>query len=169
MSKIFENRKGSHTGLCQLLNLFYEELFGNRIQLISMCNCYLRAQLSNTNKLLKKHDSSDKPSIPPTKQFEKVYKETVDVIESTFKKAISLCFTEFSSISEPILSVKELNELVILYKTKLPSHYNLMKSYLGFDIKEKKTENHHLVTSDYYDRLIFYQFLSLRNSQKLIS
>ena len=67
-------------------------------------------------------------------------------------------FTEFTAISKPILSVNDINTLVSTYKTKLPSHYSMMKSTLGISEKESKTKNNHLVTSGYYDRLIFYQF-----------
>ena len=48
----------------------------------------------------------------------------------------------------------------------------MMKVTLGIDKKEALTKNHHLVQSGYYDRLIFYQFLSqarVRNPQYLIS
>ena len=38
--KIFENRKTNSIGLNKLLNVFYEELFGDCVQLLSLCNCY---------------------------------------------------------------------------------------------------------------------------------
>ena len=54
----FDNRKKNSEGLNQLLNMFYEELFGDRVQLLSLTNCYLRAQLSNTTTLMKINNSS---------------------------------------------------------------------------------------------------------------
>ena len=60
------------------------------------------------------------------------------MIENVFDKAINSCFSDFSAISKPIVSVQEINSLVQAYKTNLPKHYNMMKVTLGIDKKLKK-------------------------------
>ena len=154
---MFDNRKTNSNGLLQLLNMFYEELFGDRVQLSSLCNCCLRAQSSHTTTLLKKNNSSTAPVCHPEIQLpNNALKETIYLIEEAFDKAIKSCFTDFTAISEPILSVQEMNTLANTYKTKLPSHYNMMKITLGIDKKISLTKNHHLVTSGYYDCKVMY-------------
>ena len=51
-------------------------------------------------------------------------------------------------------------------------HHYMMKQMLGIDKKSRLAKNHHLVATGYYDRLIFFNFLTLsqlRNPQSCIN
>ena len=86
--KIFENRKTNSIGLNKLLNVFYEELFGDCVQLLSLCNCYLRSQLSNSTALIKKATSSTQPLPQQSSQLsQNAFQAIIKIIESTFDKA----------------------------------------------------------------------------------
>ena len=51
-------------------------------------------------------------------------------------------------------------KLVVLYKTKLPQHYTINKYLYGFHKKELMQKNKHLALSGFYDRLLFYHYLT---------
>ena len=70
------------------------------------------------------------------------------------------CYSSFRSITEPIVSKSQLNDLVMEYKTSLPSHYKQMNILFGYNLKENMLRRHHLKESGYYTRLLFFQLLS---------
>ena len=149
LSTIFDNRRTKSQVLLQLVNLFYEELFGDRVQILALCNCYYRTMFNIARSILKKTEKT-------TNMIEKIefvneanLKLLLDTIESKFSDAINECFTTFSDISSPILSVSDIDELIELYKTQLPLHYRTMSRILGIDQKQNVTRNLHLVQSGY--------------------
>ena len=89
------------------------------------------------------------------------FTSVMERIDAEFKKAIMDCYENFHSFVEPIVSGESTLQMMEYYKKALPNHYNMMKSMLEFDKKESLTENKHLVEQGYYDKRIFYQFLSL--------
>ena len=142
----------------QLVNVFCAELFGDRIQLAGLLNCYFRAMLSfrtSQHNQLKSSSSFTSASIKSHS-----IKPLLNKIESTFSSAIKNCYNSFCPISEPIVKASAIDKLIDEYKMTLPSHYETMRSILGFDKKVNLVKNLHLVENGYYDCLIFYQFLS---------
>ena len=115
---------------------------------------------NNTRSILKKTENTNNMIEKIEFVNEANLKLLLDTIESKFSDAINECFTTFSDISSPILSVSDIDELIELYKTQLPLHYRTMSRILGIDQKQNVTRNLHLVQSGYYDRMIFYNFLS---------
>ena len=91
---------------------------------------------------------------------DKDYLTVNKIIDEVFGKAINECFHDFSEITMPLLTRYHINEMIALYKSKLTNHYNQMRNMLGFDNKATKSRNQHLVETSYYDRLIFYQYLT---------
>ena len=81
-------------------------------------------------------------------------------IDKTFQDAISECFTEFSSITSLIITREVINSLVHLYISYVPEYYQLMQKLFGFDKKVVMKKNDHLKNTRYYDRLLFYHYLS---------
>ena len=92
-------------------------------------------------------------------------------IDDVFKKGITKCYTKFNDLREPIISEKDIRVLMNRYMETLPNHYNTLKNMLEFDKKESLSKNSHLLSMKYYDKLIFYKFLSLarvKNTQNCI-
>ena len=50
--------------------------------------------------------------------------------------------------------------MVGMYKEELTDHYELNKRLLGFHLKERIDRNNHLAQYGYYDRILFYHYLS---------
>ena len=125
----FKNRQKTETGLFQLLNVLSDELFGDRIQLAGLLNCYYRIMLilqtSQHNKLLSSPISTCisiiDPSIAPL----------LERIESTFKSAIKSCFDSFSVISEPIVPSSAINKLIDLYSRPIRNSFRLSAALLS--------------------------------------
>ena len=100
------------------------------------------------------------------------YEYVNSVIEEKFYSAIEKCYKDFSKITQPILSRDEVNELVSLYKTHLKQHYDLQMDMFDFHKKMDMARNKHLKDLGYYDRLVFYHYLTqerIRFNQILIS
>ena len=85
----------------------------------------------------------------------------VDKVDNIFKQALNSTYCEFSVLGDPIVASSQVDELILDYKTTLRPHYLMMKKLLGINKKEKYTKNDHLIKSGYYDRLIFFNFLTL--------
>ena len=142
-------------------------------------------KLATTNLLLKYYtvDSKRKSSqtnnnsivISPssTINFDRVaYNHVNDIIEDTFYNAIEKCYKSFCKITQPLLSRHDIDKLVSLYKTYLTSHYNLQMEMMGYTQKLQLSRNKHLKDAGYYDRLVFYLYLSqerVRFNQSLTS
>ena len=57
-------------------------------------------------------------------------------------------------------SLKEVDDLISEYKKQFPEHYNIMSALMGIEDKTKlKNRNGHLISTNYYDRMLFYQYL----------
>ena len=61
------------------------------------------------------------------------YEYVNSIIENRFEKSIYECYSDLSTVTEPILSLTNLIELVDLYKNKLPKHYECMIILFGFN------------------------------------
>ena len=56
-----------------------------------------------------------------------------DIAEQTFKKAIKICFHDFSTIIETLLTRAEVEFLVDAYKNNLADHFNFIMIMLSFE------------------------------------
>ena len=88
------------------------------------------------------------------------YKMVNATIENTFEEAMMKCYNDFTAITTPLLSCSQIDYLVSLYKTCLPEHYECSMIMLGYNKKVNMHKNKHLIESGYYDRIVFYQYLS---------
>ena len=69
------------------------------------------------------------------------------------------------------MSENEIKKLIMIYKTRLPNHYEVMAEFYNFSHRMRKIRNVHLLHTGFYDRKIFFEFLSqirVANNQKLI-
>ena len=154
----FFNKYKRENELEKLLHWIYLELYGDEFQIFFTVSRYYAAIIRKKQYLLSLTNKN-------TIQINDIYlngptfKEVLTQIDTTFKDVIQKCYTTFCIISQPILSTKTINELIDLYMLKLPQHYNLMKTLLGYDKKEKMTKNLHLTKTGYYNKILFYQFL----------
>ena len=127
----FENKKKTELGLSQLVNIFEVELHGDRAQLAALSNFYFRSMLNFCASQLARVQSSNKTKNTSIK--DKKVQPLHDSIEKKFNAAIIDCCKSFSSISEPIVPIKDVNLLVEEHKSSLPEHYNSMMHFMGFD------------------------------------
>lgn len=138
--------------------MLFDECFGDRLQCTFLVIAYYQAQKKqkqNGLKLFLQRIESNPSVTLEGDDFEFVLVE----INKAFENAMQSCYIDFESITEPLLTREQILHLLQIYKNKLPNHYNLMKQLLGFHQKVNKQRNIHLKESQYYDRIIFYQFL----------
>ena len=91
---------------------------------------------------------------------EETYKFVNNKIETAFENAMLACYTDFSEITQPLLSRDTINDLVALYKQYLPQHYECSMIMLGYNRKITLNKYHHLQQTGFYDRIVFYQYLT---------
>ena len=138
--------------------MLFDKCFGDRIQAQLLVIALYQAKNKIKQSQMKKLISSIE-HVQPILLYNGSFKELMNEIDNVFKKEMMNCYSSFNSITEPILSRTQVMKLVSKYKTSLPHHYKLMKEVLGFHLKENQKRNIHLHESNYYDRLLFYQFL----------
>ena len=164
--------KTSKREIYLIFHLLYHEAYGDLGQCHSLKDDYNRSviklQTKEIKSLTEKFNEVNQMTEPFTgDKFILVLKE----IDETFKSACIQCYSEFNSFNEPIVPQNKMKELMTYYMNTLPSYHKLLSQILTFDKKKKKKKNKHLVDKNYYDLLIFYQFLSLariRNSQMCV-
>ena len=61
------------------------------------------------------------------------YKFVNEHIDSCFENALKSCYTDFSEITQALISCETIQSLVSLYKQYLPMHYNYLMAMFGFD------------------------------------
>ena len=169
----FNNRKKTNIGLVSLLNAMYFEMYGDRLQCTFLIACFYRTQLKQKQLDIKQMSASDSNKDDKEQVlFEgEKYHDLISAIDVTFKQAIIQTYTSFCVLGEPLVSSLEINVLVDRFKNEMKLHHYMMKSILGIDKKERLLKNTHLVSTGYYDRMIFFNFLTLtrlRNPQSCI-
>ena len=171
----FNNRKKNNVGLVSLLNAMYYEMYGDRFQCMFLVSCFYRTQLKQKQLDMKQLISSNQDNKEDSEQtlFEgDRYHDLISTIDLTFKRAIISTYTSFCVLGEPLVSAMQINVLVDRFKREMNVHHFMMKKILGIDKKERLIRNKHLVDTGYYDRMIFYNFLTLtrlRNPQSCIN
>ena len=81
-------------------------------------------------------------------------KDMLNQVQNVFQNVISSCFTSFSNIHSPIISIKEVDDLICACKTNLPRHYRLMMRLLDFDSKivlASCPDSHSMYTNSRFD------------------
>ena len=137
VKKMFLNYRRDETKLLGLLGFLYEEVFGDALQMMMLVSRYysgLNAGCKESfNQIKKVMDISE-----PVLLIGDRYKYVLDKIDDVFKLEIRSCYNSFKSVTQPLLSTEQVNSLVLVYKSKLPHHYALMKEMFGFDLKENQ-------------------------------
>ena len=154
----FKNKFKNETHLEKLLHWIYLELYGDAFQIYFTISRYYAAVLRKKQYLLS-NIQKNSIQLNNIQLCGNIYKEVITEIDNKFLKAIQECYSTFCSLTQPLISSKTVKELIQLYMNKLPHHYNLMKSMLGYDKREKMSKNLHLRNIGYYNKLLFYQFL----------
>ena len=145
-----------------ILSFIYDEIASDAIATANLMARY-HMLMHNQKKMLLQKALKEKNNSNLTQVINidsDTYSRVNEQIEQVFELAMNKCYTDFSEISTPILSRKEISDLVTLYKTQLTNHYLANKQMLGFDKKECLKKNDHLTISGYYDRILFYHYLS---------
>ena len=148
-------------------------MYGDRLQCTYLIACFYRTQLKQKQLDMKqmislKESEDDKEQV----LFEgENYHDLISAIDVIFKEAIIQTYTSFCVLGQPLVSSTQINVLVERFKKEMKIHHYMMKSILGVNKKERLSKNRHLVSTGYYDRMIFFNFLTLtrlRNPQSCI-
>jgi hypothetical protein len=87
------------------------------------------------------------------------YHEFAQHVDGVFKQAITTYYGRFVSLTEPIISQTTICGLVDLFKTEFPNQYTALLILLNYEEHKKQPDRDHL--KQFYDRMIFYQFMSM--------
>ena len=167
----FADRSKTTQGLNSLMISLYSEVYGDRLQCLHLLLCYNRANNKSQSVTIRKYDSIVQNFTPAVLEGES-YNLLLSDLNTSFGLSIQKCYGDFVVIGRPIITRKETDVLVSLYKTKMPYHYKTMYSMLGYHKKVGMIKNKHLVETGYYDRQVFYSFLAMsrqKNPQKMMN
>mmetsp|Transcript_10163 Transcript_10163/g.14366 ORF Transcript_10163/g.14366 Transcript_10163/m.14366 type:complete len:225 (+) Transcript_10163:585-1259(+) len=156
---LFQNKRRSADTLSSYLHNFSLELFGDPYATLQLLNVYYKAmtkQKVNETFTLKQIILSIEPPILNGGSYNNLLK----TIDSTFSNAIKRTYTQFCSLGDRLITNEEQNNLVELYKSSMPNHYHTMMTMMGMKNKEGMKKNSILVQTGFYDRRLFYMFLS---------
>ena len=159
--------KKSETTLYNLLHALSCKMFGDVIQTLKLLLAHKRVTFTNisaTNSELKGKIMQIEQTCDIKLQG-KEFVSVVNKVDDACKKAIEDCYNDFQSLVEPILQDKIIVELMQYYKSNLQSHYKLMSIMLGYDAKRQLNANVHLLDQNFYDKKVFYHFLSLSGTK----
>ena len=164
---LFEKKRRSLENLNRLVHNFYLEYYGDRLSISLMLNCYYKAlNKQRVSECLQLKNIIN--AIEPPLLVGDAYDNLLSTVDNTFKNAIKNTYTRFCTLGGCLISSKERNNLIALYKKSMPSHYDTIKKIMGINLKEGLTRNKALKDTGFYDRRLFYQFLSqtrMRNPQ----
>ena len=126
----------------QYLSYIHDEISNDKIAMINLSFKYymvINRKRKTEIELLK----NKKQNILSLNYSDECYKIVNNAIEKAFESAMILCYSNFSKITEPLLTRQKINELVAMYKSLLPQHYECSMRMLGFDkkISLKKTSS----------------------------
>ena len=170
MIDMFKNKRKSKDGMMLLLNGLHDKIYGDRVQLYHLIHCYYQTNLQHQTSTMKDMSALINTYKPPVLHGT-AFNTLIDCIDNVFKDSIAKSFYTFTSINKPLITDEQVALMIDKYKTKLPNHYHTMKTMYSFQKKEKLVRNMHLKTYEYYDRLLFHQFLSqsrILNSHNLV-
>ena len=167
----FADRSKTTQGLNSLMNSLYSEVYGDRLQCLHLLLSYHRANNKNHSVTIRQYDSLVQNFEPAVLEGES-YNLLLSDLNTSFGVSIKKCYGDFVVIGSPIITRTETDVLVALCKSKMPYHYKTMYAMLGYNKKVGITKNKHLVETGYYDRQVFYSFLSMsrqRNPHKIMN
>ena len=167
----FADRSKTTQGLNSLMNSLYSEVYGDRLQCLHLLLSYHRANNKNQAVTIRKYDSLAQNFGPAVLEGES-YNLLLSDLNNSFGVCIQKSYGDFVVIGRPVITRTETDVLVALYKSKMPYHYKTMYAMLGYNKKVGITKNKHLVETGYYDRQVFYSFLSMsrqRNPHKMMN
>ena len=119
----FHDRRKTRQGVTALFNLLYDEACGDHLQSMCLMNCFNRATLENLNLTIRDNDkviAANKPIALDGELHDRFLEKCNDVLGN----AIGKCYSDFVAIGQPMLSRKEINDMVSLHKDEMPSHHN---------------------------------------------
>ena len=170
---IFHNKRKNKAALRNLLNKISPEVAGDRLQSMILLGAYHRALLKN-HEVSSEDKTSNETLVKSIRQqlYEKeALTQFIVEADRVFKVTMKKCYCDFTVIAEPLVSENEIKKLIMIYKTRLPNHYEVMAEFYNFSHRMRKIRNVHLLHTGFYDRKIFFEFLSqirVANNQKLI-
>ena len=119
----------------------------------STLQIFLNRNIEQQQQVIEKIDTSDLSTI----NFDYVVKK----IDELFANGILKCYTQWGTIGDPCVSPSEVSNMIDLYKNYLPENYFTMRKMLMFDSKMGLSKHAHSKENLYYEKLIFFNFLSM--------
>ena len=153
------NDEKSLDALNYICGYIFEEIYMDKIYMIHLLTKYYMV-INQRNKIfiesLKKNQKLEISMDLSSSNFKLLNVH----IDKCFEDAMLKCYTDFCEITQPLVSRDCILHLVAMYKQHLPVHYNCLMSMFGFDKRSKLKKNAHLVKGGFYDRLVFFQYLT---------
>lgn len=175
---LFKSRRKTDLGCRSILNYFFSEVYGDRIQLFHLYTTYLRirnmhlsSQSSNNTQHSNTNDDRNGNIFEEMKLCGESFQQLVTRIDKVYEQAINNTFTEFMPFDEPLLRDDQIVTILSDYMTSLPSHFEMMNQTLMFSYKRSKARNFHLSETNYYNKKLLFMFLSqarIVNSHNLV-
>jgi hypothetical protein len=139
---------------------FLHEVYGDHAQTQLLASNFNNITTKNEVDLEDNNDVSKASTDMSTLGFGgDSYNDFVQHVDGVFEEAVKACYGRFVSLSEPIISQQAIVRLVDMFKRQFPSQYSAISMLLNYDEHKKRNEREHL--TPFYDRMIFYQFMSL--------
>ena len=159
--KYTPNNKDSLDKLNAICGYIFDEVYMDKIYMIHLLTKYYMV-INQRNKVfidsMKNSRQEFDLSLSLSSENFKVVNTEIDRYFD--ENAMKSCYTDFSEITQPLLSRQEIDLLVTMYKEHLPIHYNCLMAMFGFDRRSKMSKNQHLTRSGFYDRLVFFNYLT---------
>jgi hypothetical protein len=139
---------------------YLHEVYGDHAQTQLLASNFTNITTKNEVDLEDNSNVSQSPMDMSTLGFGgDSYNDFVQHVDGVFEEAVKACYGRFVSLSEPIISQQAIVRLVDMFKQQFPSQYSAISMLLNYDEHKKRNEREHL--KPFYDRMIFYQFMSL--------
>ena len=170
---IFCNIRRNKPALRTLLAKIYPEVSGDRVQSMILLSAYYRALIQQPEVSIDDKITNDE-LVKAIRQelFEREeLNHFIMEVDRVFKAAMEKCYCNFTAIAEPLVSESEIKKLIEMYKCRLPNHYEVMAELYNYSRRMGEMRNIHLLHTGFYDRKIFFEFLSqlrVGNNQNLI-
>ena len=84
----------------------------------------------------------------------------LETIDCMFKSTTKKTYTNFCILGGRLMSFDERDKMINMHKSLMTNHCETTKQMMGIDSKEQLTKNKTLVDNGFYDRRLFYHFLS---------
>ena len=161
---LFSNKRRSNQALLNLLHNFYLEYLGDKISTMEVMLCYYKSLSKQKSEEAVYYQNLVIQLEPPLLDGDNFH-NLLSFVDKTFQNGIQRTYTQFCSLGGCIIDTNERDKLISRYKTVMPNHYKMIKLMMGIKSYENLSKNDALKQTHFYDKKLFYAFLSSSRSK----